>query len=133
MCVCVAGHVLGAKQSPGSVYVSRGNWRFLQRVSAKGIATSRAVMTRHGLFHREETYIPPARGYIFPGRAGSAKDHMNYIAVYYNIKELAPMHLRKLIAGGAKHDPRIADLTPTRGTLASPRTWWPNARPCAPP
>ena len=113
--VRAAGHAPGAKKSPGFVYVNRANWRFLERTFAKGIAKTRPVGAKHGVHAREEEYAPPAKGYIFPSRAGSTKCHMHYVAVCYTIKQLAPLFLQKLQDAGAKHDPRIADLTPHSG------------------
>ena len=60
--VCAAGHTKGAKKSPGYIYVSRSNWRFLTRTLAKGLATTRSLGTKHGTRTREEEYAPPAKG-----------------------------------------------------------------------
>ena len=84
------GILWGAKKSPGYVYVSRSNWRFLKRTLAKGLATTRSLGTKHGTRTREEEYVPPAKGYLFEARAGATTPHLNYMAVYHKIKELAP-------------------------------------------
>ena len=88
--VCAAGHTVGAKKSPGYIYVSRSNWRFLQQTLAKGLSTTRPLGTKHGTRTREEEYMPPAKGYLFGARTGATRPHLNYIAVYYKIKEPAP-------------------------------------------
>ena len=113
--VCAAGHTRGAKKSPGYIYVSRSNMRFRTRTLGKGLATTRSLGTKHGTRTREEEYMPPAKGYLFEARTGATKPHLNYIAVYYKIKELAPKFLQKLRADNAKHDPRISQLTPHSG------------------
>ena len=78
--VCAAGHTPGAKKSPGYIYVSRSNWRFLTRTLAKGIATTRRVGTKHGTRTRGEKYTPPAKGSLFKARTGTTKGHTNYMA-----------------------------------------------------
>ena len=47
-------------KSPGYIYVSRSNWRFLKRTLAKGIAKTRSLGTKHGTRTREEECMPPA-------------------------------------------------------------------------
>lgn len=115
--VRAAGHVKGAKKSPGYVYVGRPKWRFLNKTLAKGgLRATRKLGTKHGIRDRKEEYTPPAKGYLFKARAGAKRGHLNYIAVYYKIKALAPKFLQKLKdSAGAKHDPRIAKLTPHSG------------------
>ena len=95
--------------------MNRSNWRFLKRTLAEGLATTRSLGTKHGTRTREEEYMPPAKGYLFEARTGATKPHLNYIAVYHKIKELAPKFLQRLRAGNAKHDPRISQLTPHSG------------------
>ena len=59
--------------------------------------------------------MPPAKGYLFEARAGATKRHLNYMAVYHKIKELAPEFLQKLQAANAKQDPRTSQFTPHSG------------------
>ena len=113
--VCAAGHTQGAKKSPGYIYVNRSNWRFLKRALAKALTASRSIGTKHGIRTRQEKYMPPAKGYLFEARTGATKPHLNYIAVYHKIRELAPRFLQDLRAEHAKHDPRISQLTPHSG------------------
>ena len=82
---------------------------------AKGITKTRSLGTKHGTRTREEEYAPPAKGCLFEARVGAPAPHLNYMAVYHKIKELAPKFLQKLRAETAKHDPRISQLTPHSG------------------
>ena len=110
-----AGHVTGAKKSPGYVFVKRSNLKWLKQALAKGIQSTRGVKTKHGIRKRNETHMPPATGFLFQARAGSADKHFGYMAVYHCVKALAPPFLHSLQAQKAKHDPRVAQLTPHSG------------------
>ena len=78
--------------------------------------------TKHGTRTRQEKYMPPARGYLFEARTGATKPHLNYMAVYHKIKELAPKFSQKLQETGAKHDPEAPSSHPTRGAPTSSHT-----------
>ena len=70
--VRAAGHIKGAKKSPGYVHMGRAEWRFLNRTLAKGgLRATRQVGIKHGKHDREEEYTPLAKGYLFRARSGS--------------------------------------------------------------
>ena len=106
--LAAAGHVWGAKKSPGKIYVSHAKARVLKRILKEGISVARQVKSRHGLRGRTETFQVPEVGFIFQGRQGSAKSHLNYMAVYHSVRNMAPLLMRKHAADGAKHDPNMA-------------------------
>ena len=120
--MCAAGHTKGAKKSPGYIYVNRSNWRFLKRALAKGRTKTRPLGTKHGTRTREEEYVRPAKGYLFGARARATTPHLNYMAVYHKIKELAPKLLQKLRADMLIMIIGFPSSHPTRGAPASSPT-----------
>ncbi len=74
--VRAAGHVEGAKKSPGHVFVSRSILGFLKRVLSKGLSLTREVKTKHGTFTKKETFVPPPAGFLFRARAGTQQRHL---------------------------------------------------------
>jgi hypothetical protein len=117
--VNVSGASEGAQKSPGKVYISAKNLKFVKAAMSKGITGKREVGSKHGVRTRKETYNIPPSGVVFRSRAGASQKHLGYQAAYHSIRALAPKFLAKLQADGWGNSPELANIRPHSGRATS--------------
>jgi integrase len=117
--VNVSGASVGARKSPGKVYISAKNLKIVKTAISRGITCKRQVNTRHGIRTRKETYDIPPRGFLFRSRANASQKHLSYQAAYYSIRALAPKFLANLQEEGRGNSPELANIRPHSGRATS--------------
>lgn len=118
--ITIEGQVPGSQKSPGEVYVRKQHIEILRQVFSEGVHVQRVRGHKHGkgqLKHiaYDQRWTPPRTGCIFQGRAGGAKGHMTYHAVYQQIKRQIAKFARFLKSKKLPVGPEVAKLRPHSG------------------
>ena len=118
--ITITGESIGARKSPGSVYVRRQHVQLMKNFLKKGVTCKRTRGHKHGKgmskqITFQDTYSIPCTGYIFPSRKNAKRPYMCYHAVYNQVRRQAPRFLKQLQANGKQWGPEIAKLRPHSG------------------
>ena len=118
--ITITGESIGARKSPGSVYVRRQHVQLMKNFLKKGVTCKRTRGHKHGKgtskqITFQDTYSIPCTGYIFPSRKNAKRPYMCYHAVYNQVRREAPRFLKQLQANGKQWGPEIAKLRPHSG------------------
>ena len=118
--ITVTGESIGARKSPGSVYVRKQHVQLLKNFLKNGVKSRRTRGHKHGKGQSKHitfqaTYSIPGTGYVFPSRKNAKLPYMGYHAVYFHIRRQAPRFLAHLQANGKQWGPEVAKLRPHSG------------------
>lgn len=111
----ITGDTLGARKSPGDVYIRKRHMEWLRALFSEGESVSRTRRHKHGKTTYEDSYKPPKTGYLFPSRQNATHGHLHYQAIYIQVKKFAPKFLESLKKEGNKWTAEIARLRPHSG------------------
>jgi integrase len=100
----ITGDSVGARKSPGDVYVRKQHLKLMKDHLKNGIQVDRQRGHKHGKgkkkqICKKDMFRVPVQGYIFKARKNSTAGHLHYHAVYDHIVKQAPKfdkHLRDL-------------------------------------
>jgi hypothetical protein len=100
----IVGDTVGARKSPGDVYVRQQHLKIMKDHLKNGIQVVRVTGHKHGkgkkkLISKKDVFLVPRHGYIFKARKNAKDAHLHYHAVYDHVVRQAPkfyQHLRKM-------------------------------------
>jgi hypothetical protein len=103
--VRITGETVGARKSPGDVYVRQQHLKLMRDHMKNGIKVERQLGHKHGKgkkkqICKKDIFHVPLTGYIFKARKNSKVGHLHYHAVYDHIVKQAPKFYKHLRASG---------------------------------
>jgi integrase len=116
----ISGDTVGARKSPGDVYVRQQHLKMMKDHLKNGIQVERVTGHKHGKgkkkqISKKDIFVVPRLGYIFKARKNAKDGHLHYHAVYDHVVRQAPkfyQHLRKM---GEKVSEEARRLRPHSG------------------
>lgn len=118
--VRITGDTLGAKKSPGDVYVRKQHLKQLKSYLRDGISVERTKKHKHGKGKSKtvtttSVFKLPTSGYIFTSRKNAKRPHLHYMSVYSQVRKEAPRFYNNLKKSGEKVCEDVAKLRPHSG------------------
>jgi hypothetical protein len=118
--ITVTGEAVGARKSPGDVYIRKQHMSKMRAILKDGISCSRIKKHKHGKGRHKTIKVTskftlPENGFIFRARAKASKGHLHYQAVYNAVKREAPKFAKHLAAIGKPVSLDVAKLRPHSG------------------
>lgn len=118
--ITVTGDTVGAKKSPGDIYVRKQHVGLIRKYLREGITVERVRRHKHGkgklkLLTTTSTFKVAASGYIFKSRKKAKAPHLHYQAVYAHVVREAPKFYKDLQKNGERVCSDVAKLKPHSG------------------